>query len=123
MSSVAVASPDALTLSAFQARVLEVPEDFDLALLGGRGGGKSFTLMLLALRHCDQYKAQARVSLRPAHASRDAGLVGDGTRLAVSRIYGTALRYNSDRRHLRLPGGGSIELQPARDRAGPKQVP
>lgn len=109
MSSVAaVAAPDTLTLSAFQARVLSVPEEFDLGLLGGRGGGKSFTLMLLALRHCATYKAAARVLyVRLTHRA-----TLDWQSMALewlSRVFGTALRYNSTESIFKLPGGGVIE--------------
>ena len=37
-------------LTPFQERVLFIPEGFDLFLGGGRGGGKSTTMALLALR-------------------------------------------------------------------------
>lgn len=40
----------------FQATVLSIPEDHFIFLGGGRGGGKSFGLQLMILRHCDQYK-------------------------------------------------------------------
>ena len=54
--------------SPFQQRVLLVPEEYDLFLGGGRGGAKSYTLALLALRHVEQYKAKARaLYLRRSH--------------------------------------------------------
>ena len=45
----------------FQTRVLEVPEDVDLFLGGGRGGGKSHLLAFLAVRHLAVYPKRARV--------------------------------------------------------------
>ena len=50
-----------LQRSAFQDRVLAVPECFDLFLGGGRGGGKDYALALLILRHVEQYGIRARV--------------------------------------------------------------
>lgn len=47
------ATEDAVALSAWQERVLAVPEDADLFLGGGRGGGKSYVLALLAMRHAE----------------------------------------------------------------------
>ena len=102
------AEATALTLSAFQTRVLAVPEEYDLALMGGRGGGKSFLMMLLALRHCDQYKARARVLyVRLTHRA-----TLDWSSLCLewfSRIYGSALRFNSGEGIFKMPGGGTIE--------------
>ena len=52
---------DHLSLSEFQSRVMAVPEDIDLFLGGGRGGGKSFVMGLLCLRHAEQYQDRARM--------------------------------------------------------------
>jgi len=41
-----------IELSDFQRKVCTIPETFDLFLGGGRGGAKSFTMAILALRHC-----------------------------------------------------------------------
>jgi len=48
-------SDASLEISPFQQRVLSIPEKHDLFLGGGRGGGKSYTLALLALRHAEMY--------------------------------------------------------------------
>ncbi len=53
--------PNTIRPTPFQATVLSIPEDHFIFLGGGRGGGKSFGLQLLILRHCDQYKNRARV--------------------------------------------------------------
>ncbi len=50
-----------MKLSEFQQRTMAVPEDFDLFLGGGRGGGKSFVMALLCLRHAEQYADRARM--------------------------------------------------------------
>lgn len=42
---------ESIAPNAFQSRVLELPEEVDLFLGGGRGGGKSWALAFLALRH------------------------------------------------------------------------
>ena len=57
MSTVA----ETLQMSEFQARVMDVPEDVNLLLAGGRGGGKSYALALLILRHVAQYGAKSKV--------------------------------------------------------------
>ena len=38
-----------------------LPEEVDVFLGGGRGGGKSYALALLALRYVEQYGAAARI--------------------------------------------------------------
>ncbi len=66
------AARQTLELSDFQSKVLAVPEQCDLFLGGGRGGGKSHTLALLALRHAEQYGPKARVLyLRQSYAGAE----------------------------------------------------
>ena len=95
-------------LSAFQERVLMVPEGFDLFLGGGRGGGKSTTMALLALRHVEQYAQQARVLyLRRTYKGAE-----DFAQLCQSMFasaYDKA-RYNAQERLWRFPNGGTMEL-------------
>ena len=50
-----------IELSDFQRGVLEIPEEYDIFLGGGRGGGKSYTLAMLALRYAEQYRERARI--------------------------------------------------------------
>ena len=42
---------ETIKLNAFQQRLLTVPEEFDVFLGGGRGGGKSYGIAYLILRH------------------------------------------------------------------------
>lgn len=98
-----------LRLSPFQTRVLSVPEAFDVFLGGGRGGAKSYTLALLALRHVEQYGAKARVLyLRRTHKG-----CADFIFLCLElfgAIYGTALRFNAQEGLFRFPNGGTLEV-------------
>ena len=50
-----------LALTGFQGRVLSTPEENDLFLGGGRGGGKSYALAFLYLRHIETYGNRARM--------------------------------------------------------------
>ena len=50
-----------LTFTSFQAQVMATPEVFDLFLGGGRGGGKSYAIAMLMLRHGEQYGSAARM--------------------------------------------------------------
>lgn len=95
--------------SPFQQRVLAVPEAFDLFLGGGRGGAKSYTLALLALRHVEQYGAKARaLYLRRSHKG-----CADFVSLCFELfgpIYGAALRFNAQEGLFRFPNGGTLEV-------------
>lgn len=98
-----------LALSSFQQRALAVPEAHDLFLGGGRGGGKSFLLAVLAMRHCEQYRERARVLyLRLTYK----GLADfeNLTRELFARVYGSSARFNASEHVWRLPNGGYFEL-------------
>jgi hypothetical protein len=99
----------AIDLNAFQQRVMLLPEEIDAFLGGGRGGGKSYALALLALRHAEQYGQAARVLYlrRTFKGVADFELI---TRDLFATIYGTAARYNSAEHIWRLPNGGYLEL-------------
>ncbi|MDB5851082.1 MAG: hypothetical protein JWP29_4834 [Rhodoferax sp.] len=98
-----------LQLNEFQTNLLALPEELDVFAGGGRGGGKSYGLALLALRHCEQYGQRARVLyLRKTYAGlRDFELV---TRELFGMVYGTDARYNGSEHIWRMPGGGYVEL-------------
>lgn len=98
-----------ITPSPFQSQVMAVPEAYDLFLGGGRGGGKSFVLALLALRHAEQHKANARVLyLRRTYRSlQDFALV---CRDVFGQVYGQKATFNASDGIWRFPGGGYLEL-------------
>lgn len=90
--------------TAYQARVLSVPETVDLFLGGGRGGGKSHCKALLILRHIEQYRERARVLyVRKTYKGlSDFELV---LRSLFSAAYGSAASYNASEHVFRLPYG------------------
>ena len=98
-----------IELNDFQKKLLAAPEELDVFAGGGRGGGKSYALALLALRHCEQYGEKARVLyIRKSYAGlRDFELV---TRELFGMVYGTTARYNGTEHIWKLPNGGYIEL-------------
>ena len=98
-----------LKTSPFQNRVLSIPEEFDTFLGGGRGGAKSYSLALLALRHCEQYEEKARV-LFIRQTYRGLEDFSSITRDLFGTIYGTSARYNASEHIWRLPNGGYFEL-------------
>ncbi|HSL84917.1 MAG TPA: terminase family protein [Thermoanaerobaculia bacterium] len=100
---------EALGLTPFQALVMAVPEAYDVALTGGRGGGKTYGLLALGLRHAAQHGRAARVLLvrRTYPALRDAEQTA---RELFGRVHGAAASYNSSSHVWTLPGGGLLEL-------------
>ncbi len=105
MSTVA----ETLQMSEFQARVMDVPEDVNLLLAGGRGGGKSYSLALLILRHVAQYGPKAKVLyLRisdPALAD-----FKSLTRELFGKVWGSGARLNETTGVWKLPNGATVEL-------------
>ncbi|HZX70975.1 MAG TPA: hypothetical protein VFE77_09160 [Rhodanobacter sp.] len=77
----------------FQQQTLSVPEELDMFLGGGRGGGKSYALALLALRHAEQYGVKARILYirRTYKGLADFELL---LRDLFGTVYGTAARFN-----------------------------
>lgn len=109
MPALATTDRPTLSLSPFQSRVLAVPENYDLFLGGGRGGGKSWALALLILRHVEQYGAQARALF----VRRSFPGVTDfeaTTRELFGLVYGPAARYNATAHIWRFPNGGTLQL-------------
>ncbi len=98
-----------LQINPFQSRLLTVPEQFDLFLGGGRGGGKSYGLALLALRHVEQYGDRARI-LYLRKTFRGLGDFELVTRELFGQVYGAAARYNAAEHVWRFPNGAYMEL-------------
>lgn len=98
-----------LTVSPFQTRVMSLPEELDVFLGGGRGGSKSFTLAVLALRHVEQYKERARILyVRQTYKGlADFELL---TRDLFGLVYGTAARYNGAEHVWKFPNGAYLEM-------------
>lgn len=93
----------------FQSQIMAMPEELDMFLGGGRGGGKSFGLGLLCLRHVEQYGEQARILYlrRTYKGLADFELI---TRELFGMVYGTGARYNATEHVWRFPNGAYMEL-------------
>jgi len=96
-------------LSRWQQQAMTVPEQFDLFLGGGRGGGKSHLLAALFLRHCEQYGERARclVVRRSFPGLQD---LEAEFRSYFTTIYGNALKIDVNKHRFTLPGGAIIQL-------------
>ena len=101
---------EAIKISPFQHRVCAIPEEWNLALTGGRGGGKSWVTAILILRHLIKYGEKARVwFIRTDHAGcADMVLI---MREMFGRIWGSAVRFNQQSGVWSgFPGGGYLEV-------------
>jgi hypothetical protein len=93
----------------WQSRVLAVPEQYDLFLGGGRGGGKTYALLLLILRHVETYGHNARVLVirRNYPDLRD---MEAEARFLFGRAYGRGLSFNQQSHLFRFPNGATCQL-------------
>src|SRR5678816_3965405 len=100
---------DAIQFNAFQERLMLLPEQYDVFLGGSRGGGKSYGLALLCLRHVEQYAEKARILYirRTYKGLADFELL---CRELFGKVYGTSARYNATEHVWRFPNGGYLEL-------------
>ena len=96
-------------LSPFQNRALGIPEKYDVFLGGGRGGGKSYTMALLALRHVEQYGARARV-LYIRQTYKGLADFETITRDLFFAAYGLGARLNHAEHVWRFPNAAYFEL-------------
>lgn len=93
----------------FQAQVLAIPEDHWVFLGGGRGGGKSFALQLLILRHVDQYGSRAKV-LVTRRRLKSLLQFSEELRGLFRSAFGAGLSYNQNDNLFRLPNGATVAL-------------
>ncbi|MDQ2696443.1 MAG: phage terminase large subunit [Pseudomonadota bacterium] len=96
-------------LTPFQQQLLLVPQEYDVALLGGRGGGKSYAMAILALRHAELYRSATRI-LFVRQTYRGLGDFEQITRDIFTQAYGVAARFNAAEHTWKLPGGAYFEL-------------
>ncbi|MBF7694545.1 phage terminase large subunit [Acinetobacter rathckeae] len=98
-----------IELNEFQSKVMAIPDGVDIALLGGRGGGKSYCVALLILRHIELYKEQARcLFIRKTYKGlADFELI---CREVFGMVYGSGARYNQTEHVWRFPNGAYLEL-------------
>jgi hypothetical protein len=101
---------EAIQLSDFQQRACLVPEDFNLALTGSRGGGESYLICVLVMRHIVKYGDKARVLfVRTSHPGcEDFVMI---CRSLFGRVWGPAVRFNANDGIWRgFPDGGTLEI-------------
>lgn len=108
MAATPAPSPDFI-LTPFQERVLQAPDDCDLFLGGGRGGGKSFALAALMLRHVEVYGQAARMLFVRRSFSGMADFEGT-CRHVFGLAYGSQASYNAQSHIWRFANGATLQL-------------
>lgn len=101
-------------LSAMQTAVLQVPPEYNVALLGGRGGGKSVAALMLALQHMRDHGADASV-LVVRRTLRALSEFEDEMLAIVAAATGGGYSYNRVEKILRV-AGATITLAAIEDR-------
>jgi hypothetical protein len=98
-----------LRYSDFQKLVLMLPQIYDLFLGGGRGGSKSYTIVLLILRFIWEYKNKARILVIRRTYKGLADI--ESLMLEVFRlVYGKDVKFNQAEHVFRFPNGAYLEL-------------
>jgi hypothetical protein len=97
-----------VTPTPYQQAVLSVPEAVNLALAGGRGGGKSYGALLVVLRHVEKHGARARpLLIRETHKAL---LEMEDTLAELLHAAYDGVRHNRGEHVFRLPNGAVVEL-------------
>lgn len=93
--------------SRYQRAILSLPEKYNLLLCGGRGGGKSFAIIFLLLKHIEQYGERARALL--VRESWDA-LKQLEDEFELIALYATngAVKHNKTEHAFYFPNGGTV---------------
>ncbi len=94
----------------FQSRVLGIPLAFNVFLGGGRGGGKSYCMLLDVLRHVEQYKDRARPLIIRETYKAASELAETLHGLLVTAYGRRGVRYNKADNVFRLGNGAIIEI-------------
>ena len=101
-------------LSAMQTAVLGIPGEYNVALLGGRGGGKSVAALMLALQHIQAHGPDANV-LVVRRTLRALSEFEDEMLSVVATATGGSYSYNKVEKILRVVGA-TITLAAIEDR-------
>lgn len=94
----------------YQNRVLSVPEHVNIALLGGRGGGKSTSVLFLVLRHCVTFAERARPLVVRASYKALLELEEQASALFATAFPNGGVNHNRAEHVIRLPNGAVVEF-------------
>ena len=107
-------------LTPFQQRVSSLPEQWNLFLGGGRGGGKSVAAQQMTIKHCEKYGAHAKV-LYVRESWEALAQYEEDFLLLVRSIYGDAVKHNRSDHIFRWPNGATVKMSQIADEADYKK--
>lgn len=102
--------------SDWQAGILRIPDNLNLAIFGGRGAGRTTATMLASALHCDLYGEKAHVLLT-RQTLRSFKEVEDMFQFYLAEVYKDrgGIKVNRQDHFFGLPGGATIEFGPIDD--------
>lgn len=97
-----------MTPTGYQSAVLSIPEEWNILLAGGRGGGKTTAVLLTVLRHVEKYGARAR-PLIVRESYKALAQVEEVLHALLAQAYGKGFTFNRNEHVFRLGSGAVIE--------------
>jgi len=97
----------------WQSQVLDYDEDWNLAVFGGRGAGRTTGALFVAMHHAEAHEGAHVLFIR--QMLRSLREVEDTLHLALAAQYGDKLRVNRQDHIFVLPNGSTIEFSPLND--------
>lgn len=100
----------AIQPSDYQRAILSVPEAYNMLLCGGRGGGKSWAIMFILLRHVQMYGAQA-YALLVRESYEAIKQLEEQFELLCLQVFGVDRKIHNKTEHtFNFPNGGKVQF-------------
>jgi hypothetical protein len=99
----------AITPTPLQARILEIPASWSIAECGGRGGGKTYSVILLGIRHLAQYGDAAKILL-VRESYKSLSQVEELTVSILEQAFPGRVKFSRQEHIVRIDGGGTWEF-------------
>lgn len=105
-----VIEPQVIEASEWQKFVCGLPDKYNLAILGGKGGGKSFCVALLLAQHINAYRDRARILVTRRQLKSLAQFRVELMRLFLGAFGAGGFSYNSNNSMFVFANGATLQL-------------
>lgn len=95
--------------SDYQRAVLSIPGGLNMLLCGGRGGGKSWAIMFLLMRHAEQYGPLA-YALLVRESYEAIKQLEEDLELLLEQVYKGSVRHNKTDHTFYFPNGAKVQF-------------